>query len=752
MANLDFRDKVQFNEEHILHGNKEAMLGRALLEPFTSMNSGSRKLMYAKELDQVFPLINGEKAIVETGYEIRYGNLSSSIEKAESDCVLLAKIPKFGFAPNHHYYAIMGDANRRKLYVKERKSYNHITEAYGYLNNNSGIDGINPGESITGGDILSRSTAFDDYGNRKDGINLLSIYQSLDDNYEDSIIILDEAAEKFTSPLIHTVTCNIADNHIPINWYGNDSVYKVMPDIGETLKDCILSVFRTEIKDECLYNQTKERLTKIMMSDEKKIVRGEDLRVVDINIYSNNPDNLKNSPYYAQYNMYYQEQLRCANDIVDYVSKWIGQGYTLSRDLQKLYYNSKRFLQGDKYMDKRLFTNLIVNIVVLEERRLNIGDKLADRNGGKGVVSHIWPREKMPVLEDGTPVQCIINSPTMYNRENPAQSIEVSITHVGRCLINKIVAEQMPIEEAANQVLKYVSLVVPEQAKAMESYIRKLSKQDLAFYIESIIQDMHIDISSKPISESYDIDRLNELYKAFPDITQVPLYVPMEDSNGNYRRVKTRRPTIAGYRYTLRLKQFSEEKFSATSLSSTNLRNENVKSKAANNYNAAHSSTCVRIGSQEAGDLAHMGTEYVVNNLMLHSSSPHGRRLTKAMNTEDPYNVDIKLYKDCNSRFAEIAQTYLKTIGLRFNFMKIVKNKLQAAKMHCVNFIKGFGGKEEAVSFNEQPNHDAWEAYKDRYYRYQGIREDGKKEAVGFRPVRFLQKLTSNDKKYKDKK
>ena len=84
--------------------------------------------------------------------------------------------------------------------------------------------------------------------------------------------------------------------------------------------------------------------------------------------------------------------------------------------------------------------------------------------------------------------------------------------------------------------------------------------------------------------------------------------------------------------------------------------------------------------------------------------------------------------------------------------MKIIKNKLQAAKMHCVSFIKGFGGKEEAVMFNEQPNHDAWEAYKDRYYRSQGIREDGKKEAVGFRPVRFLQKLTSNDKKYKDKK
>lgn len=751
MANLDFREQVKKAEENNIK-TKEGMLARSLLEPFASVNSGSRKLMYAKELDQVFPLINGEKAVVETGYEIRYGDLSSSIVKADDDYVLLAKIPKFSFAPNHHYFSILGSRNKKYLHVDERKSYQHNTEAYGYLNNTSAIDAIKPGDYISKGDLLHRSVAFDDYGNRRDGINLNTIYMSLDTNYEDSYNLCEDVRDRYTSPLVHYIREVIPENYIPINWYGNDSIYKVQPDIGESLRDCILSAFRLEIKDESLYNQTKDRLTKIMISDEKKIVRGDNLRLVDMNIYTNNPDLLKESPYYAQYNMYYQEQLRFAQDIDTIVSTYIGHGFTLSRDLQQLHFNCKRLLRGDKYIDKRLFTNMIVDLIVVEERKLEIGDKLADRNGGKGVVSKFIPRDRMPILPDGTRVDAIINSPTMYNRQNPSQSFEVSLTHIGRSLINCIVEGKFATqEEAIDEVIKYVSFVVPAQAEAMRSYVSKLSKRDMAFYLESIIRDKHIDISSKPISESYDIDRLNELYKAFPYIAQTDLYVSQEDSNGNYRYIKARRKTICGLRYTLRLKQFSEEKFSATSLSSTNLRNENVKSKAANNYNAAHSSTCVRIGSQEAGDMAHMGNEYVVNNLMLHSSSPHARRLTSAMNTtDDPYNIDIKLYEDCNSRFAEIAQTYLKAIGLRFSFAKKFKKILQTARIQTVSFLRGHYGKTECVSFFDSefdPNYDPWEAYKNRAYQAKHT-EDGKLRTILFHPVKFLTKNEDMVDKY----
>ena len=716
MASLDFSQKVQSNVENITHGNKEAMLGRALNEPFSSMNSGSRKLMYAKELEQVFPLIDGEQAVVETGYEIRYGDRSSSIVKAPEDCYVLCKIPKYSFAPDHHYYMIVGYAHSRTLDVIEKVPYTYITESYGYLNNTGGMDGLRPGDYVAKDTLLKKSVAFDDYGNRRDGRNLKTIYMALDHNYEDSIIVSQPAARNYCSPLIHQIKMIVPKNFIPLNLHGGDQIYKVLPDIGERIPDCVVAGFRPEVKDESYFAQQKTMLQKLLMSDEKYVVHGGNLSVMDINIRPNDLDIMKDSPYYAQINMYYEEQLRFAREVEQAVSKYNIEGYELSYDLQKLYFECKRLLRGDKYVDKGSYDNMIIFVTVLEERYLGIGDKLADRNGGKGVVSNIWPEWMMPMLEDGTRADVIINSPTMYGRENPAQCIEVSITHVSRELLRYIQDNNLPSDRAIALIIKYINMIAPKQAEALKKMTDGLEERDLLYYLESVLQSHFIKVSSKPITESFDIDRLNELYKAFPFIGQSDIYVPLMDSNGKYRLVKSRRKSVLGVRYTLRLKQFAEEKFSAVSMSSTNLRNENVKSKAATNYRTAHSSTCNRLGYQEAGCLSHMGTEYTVANLMIHSTSPHARRLTEQMETGDPHSVDIQMTEESKNRNAEFAETYLKAIGLRMNFIKRVKQKVHAMLMHAVRF-RGRPedkGLKQAVRFIDEPGYDFWEHYLER--------------------------------------
>ena len=82
----------------------------------------------------IFPLYNGEKAIAETGYEIRFGDESSSVIATDSDYEVVAKIPKYSFSPNHQYYLIMKDLRSKKLDVIERICYHYTTEEYGYLN------------------------------------------------------------------------------------------------------------------------------------------------------------------------------------------------------------------------------------------------------------------------------------------------------------------------------------------------------------------------------------------------------------------------------------------------------------------------------------------------------------------------------------------------------------------------------------------------------------------------------------------
>ena len=81
----------------------------------------------------------------------------------------------------------------------------------------------------------------------------------------------------------------------------------------------------------------------------------------------------------------------------------------------------------------------------------------------------------------------------------------------------------------------------------------------------------------------------------------------------------------------------------------------------------------------ETNNMDHIGADVVIANMMIHSLSPQGRRLVEQMYTGDPFKIDIKLDSDSKNRSAEIANTYLKTIGRRLKFVKRRKVKTKVA-------------------------------------------------------------------------
>ena len=159
MAGLGFSDKIAENTKNLQ--SMEHMLGKGLMQPFNNTNAGSRKIMFSVHKEHVFPLMSAEKAIIETGYEIRYGDYSSSITRADSTYVVVAKISKFSFAPNHHYWIIVRDTKSNKIDVVERISYHYVTESYGYLYNNEYLDSLSIGDYIPNGQVIQKSLAFD---------------------------------------------------------------------------------------------------------------------------------------------------------------------------------------------------------------------------------------------------------------------------------------------------------------------------------------------------------------------------------------------------------------------------------------------------------------------------------------------------------------------------------------------------------------------------------------------------------------
>jgi DNA-directed RNA polymerase beta subunit len=462
------------------------------------------------------------------------------------------------------------------------------------------------------------------------------------------------------------------ENDIPLNLYGNDSVYQSFPNIGEHVKDGVLCAIRREKKEESLFTQSYDKLKEILMSDDKFTVEG---MVVDINIRSNNPEIL-DSFYNDQLRYYYNDNKRFCEEVDQTVSRIIDMypDYQLSHDLQKLLYNSRRVLKGDQYIKEgKVFSNTVIEMVIMEKNHIAVGDKVSDRYGGKGVVSEIIPDELMMKSDLGETVDCIINSSTCVNRLNPGQLMETSITHSGARIISLIKTGTIAPEEAAAMLIEFLQCICPEEAFEFSSFISCLSDDSLETFLDSILATGMIYTSVKPITDTMTMDKLAVMYDRFPWIKQSTMTVPMLDSNGNIRYIESRRPIVCGKKYMYRLKQYAEEKFSVTSLSSTNIKNQNTRSKANKNYKSLHANTPIQFGDMETADMQHIGMEYVVTNLMIHSVSPQARRLVEEMLTGDPFAVNVELDKDSTNRNVEIVNAYLKTKGLRLEFRKIKK-------------------------------------------------------------------------------
>ena len=82
----------------------------------------------------------------------------------------------------------------------------------------------------------------------------------------------------------------------------------------------------------------------------------------------------------------------------------------------------------------------MVKVFVAVKRKLQPGDKMAGRHGNKGVISRILPQEDMPFLEDGTPVDIVLNPLGVPSRMNVGQIFETHLGWAARGLGQQIAA------------------------------------------------------------------------------------------------------------------------------------------------------------------------------------------------------------------------------------------------------------------------------------------------------------------------
>ena len=82
--------------------------------------------------------------------------------------------------------------------------------------------------------------------------------------------------------------------------------------------------------------------------------------------------------------------------------------------------------------------NMCVRVYLVQKRKIGVGDKMAGRHGNKGVVSRILPREDMPFLPDGTPLDIVLNPLGVPSRMNIGQVLEVHLGYAAHALGYKV--------------------------------------------------------------------------------------------------------------------------------------------------------------------------------------------------------------------------------------------------------------------------------------------------------------------------
>ncbi|WP_456322709.1 DNA-directed RNA polymerase subunit beta [Hydrogenimonas sp.] len=201
----------------------------------------------------------------------------------------------------------------------------------------------------------------------------------------------------------------------------------------------------------------------------------------------------------------------------------------------------------------------LVKVYIATKRKLKVGDKMAGRHGNKGIVSNIVPEMDMPYLEDGTPVEIILNPLGVPSRMNIGQILEVHLGLVGKRLGRQI---QDIFDEKKEDFIKQLRAKMAEiadVAKLMrgKETLDAMSDEELIAYARDWAKGVRF---ATPVFESVNAEEFAKLFE-MAKIDSDGKCVLYDGMTGERMRERVN----VGYMYMLKLHHLVDEKMHARS-------------------------------------------------------------------------------------------------------------------------------------------------------------------------------------------
>ena len=386
--------------------------------PFLENDDANRALMGSNMQCQAVPLLTTDSPIVGTGIEHKIAKDSGSAVLTKEDGVV-EKVAA-------DQIVIKGDSGIRHTHklIKFARSNQSCCINYRPI--------VKEGERVKRNDIIADGPAMDN-GELALGKNILIGFMTWEGyNYEDAVLISEELVKNdvFTSIHVEEYECEARDTNL-----GPEEITRDIPNVSEdTLKDL----------------------------DEQGIIRiGAEVHAGDILVGKVTPK--------GETELTAEERLlraifgEKAREVRD-TSLRVPHGE------QGIIIDVKKFTRenGDELSPG---VNEVVRCVIAQKRKISVGDKMAGRHGNKGVVSRVLPQEDMPFLEDGTPLQIVLNPLGVPSRMNIGQVLEMHLGYAYRCLSLKT------REQLENTIIddNFRQNIIDAKSKAREGRFIKLA-------------------------------------------------------------------------------------------------------------------------------------------------------------------------------------------------------------------------------------------------------------------------------------
>jgi DNA-directed RNA polymerase subunit beta len=197
----------------------------------------------------------------------------------------------------------------------------------------------------------------------------------------------------------------------------------------------------------------------------------------------------------------------------------------------------------------------LVKVYVAMKRKLSVGDKMAGRHGNKGVIARILPEEDMPYLDDGTPVEIVLNPLGVPSRMNVGQILETHLGWAGFELgkkVSRILAENTRAE-AVRRELKALF-----KDTALADTVAAFSDEEVETIAPTLVNGV---FSGSPVFDGAREHEIKTLLEraGLPTSGKTTLHDGMTGD-------KFEQPVTVGYIYMLKLSHLVDDKIHARSI------------------------------------------------------------------------------------------------------------------------------------------------------------------------------------------